>query len=296
MADHNDQRPENQSTSANGSHGASTQFFGRHLWQYAVVQDIFWISSIIGLLVIGYLLRSVLTPILIAFGLAYVLNPIVTTCQERFHIPRVASIVSMLMLFVTTILVAIWLLGPILATEIDQLLHRWPDYQNRIMSYIDNHNIALQEWIKRLVPTDGQPVAGALAGKAPRGLKLLSQAFSTTAYVVACCILTPIFYFFFAWRFDEYLQYVLRLVPNKHRDEVRSLAKKMDAVVGNYIRGRVIASLFLCAGFSFCWWIADVPYSLALGIVTGILGAAPWVSTVGLPIAIMLKYSDVVAD
>ena len=51
------------------------QSSGRHLWQIAAVQDVFWMGLAVLVVWCGFLIRDVLNPILIGFGLAYVLNP-----------------------------------------------------------------------------------------------------------------------------------------------------------------------------------------------------------------------------
>lgn len=267
------------------------RYLGHHLWEYAVVQDLFWIGALIGVAAAGYLLRSVLTPILVAFGLAYVLNPVVRWGEEQARIPRVGSVLAVILLAAAAVVLFAVMLVPPLVSETVELANHVPTYIDGLAEALEFDRLG---WGNAMEEVDLSAVEAipAMTGGAEVGAKVFGLIVSRLVYVAACLILIPVFYFFFAWRFDDSLKQALNLVPRKHRDRVCELAGRMDNAVGNYLRGRIVAMLFLCVGFSLGWWWTGVPYWLALGIGTGLLGIAPWASVIGWPIAILVKYSE----
>jgi predicted PurR-regulated permease PerM len=73
---------------------------GPHLWEIQAVLDVLLILSV--MLVVGllYALSSVFTPVLVALGLAYLFNPLISAAQTRWRLPRPVTI-SLLLLVLT---------------------------------------------------------------------------------------------------------------------------------------------------------------------------------------------------
>ncbi len=107
--------------------------------------------------------------------------------------------------------------------------------------------------------------------------------------------LVPFYFFFFAVSYPLVVRFVRELVPHEHRDEVFRLVEAMDRAVSGFVRGRLVISAILGTVFAIGWLIVGVPYSLALGLVVGIFCAVPYLSVVGVPVAIGLLMVDQVS-
>jgi len=64
----------------------------------------------------------------------------------------------------------------------------------------------------------------------------------------------------------------------------------MDQIVSNFIRGRVVISLMMGVMFSIGWMLCGIQGAFILGMITGLLNIVPYLSVVGWPIAILLKF------
>ncbi|MEM7230362.1 MAG: AI-2E family transporter [Planctomycetota bacterium] len=62
---------------------------------------------------------------------------------------------------------------------------------------------------------------------------------------------------------------------------------KSNAVAG-FVRGRIVISIVMGILLAIGWFFVGVPYSLIIGIITGIFCAVPYLGLVGLPAAILL--------
>jgi len=100
--------------------------------------------------------------------------------------------------------------------------------------------------------------------------------------------LVPFYFFFFAASYPRVIRFTRELVPHEHRDEVFRLVGAMDRAVSGFVRGRLVISAVLGTVFAIGWLIVGVPYSLALGLVVGIFCAVPYLSVIGVPVAIGL--------
>ena len=107
--------------------------------------------------------------------------------------------------------------------------------------------------------------------------------------------LVPFYFFFFATAYPKVMAFLGDLIPNEHRKQVNHLVGSMDRAVSGFIRGRLVISAILGTIFAVGWLIVGVPYSLALGLVVGIFCAVPYLSIIGVPIAIGLLVVDQVS-
>jgi predicted PurR-regulated permease PerM len=107
--------------------------------------------------------------------------------------------------------------------------------------------------------------------------------------------LVPFYFFFFAVSYPRVLRFARDLVPEEHREEVFRLVVAMDRAVSGFVRGRLVISAILGTVFAVGWLIVGVPYSLALGLVVGIFCAVPYLSVIGVPVAIGLLAVDQVS-
>ena len=91
------------------------------------------------LLGLVYALRSVLLPLVIALGLAYIFNPVVTWAHMKLHLPRWAGTTGVMLggLLITLIL-ALVVLPPLISQGVD-LINKAKDYPDQISQIVHEH-------------------------------------------------------------------------------------------------------------------------------------------------------------
>jgi predicted PurR-regulated permease PerM len=70
----------------------------------------------------------------------------------------------------------------------------------------------------------------------------------------------------------------------------------MDEAVNGFLLSRVLIAVIAAFAFVAGWSWADVPYALLLGVLTGLLTIVPYMAIIGLPMALLAKYVDVVSS
>ncbi len=252
-----------------------------------------------GLLLLGWVilgLRPILTPILAALAIAYILNPVVTWVERRG--------ISRLL-----IIAALYFFGTIALLTLGAFL----------LSQTLAQTVGLRENLDRYLAAGGQwlstrAAAGATSAPAPAyvdwwaevapvlkkdGLSLANALVVFLAGLVTnvvnwltLFVLLPMYSFFFLWRFNDMVRAVHDHLPTDTRASVVYIAQTADRAIASFFRGRLLVCLAvgLCTGLG--WTILGVPFALPLGALAGVLNLVPFMSIIALPLALSAAYLD----
>lgn len=278
----------------------------RHLWEFSAVRDLTFV--ILGLCVLGviYWLRALIAPIVVAFALAYAVDPIVRSAQQRLRLTRVqAAIILMLFVLAAVTGFAIWLV-PEFIEQIGRLMQRAPSYWRTLVG----PETARQLWndftSNGQAPTatspadDPQAVLEQLDLKAVMNQVVTGTGYlfgfvgtvvDTGAYLVMAGVLIIVLFFSFSARLDRLGEFD-RFLPAGYRPLARDVADKLDIAFSGYIRGQLLVALFTTTGFCVGFWLIGVPYWFVVGLIGGILSLIPYGQSVGWLLAMLMKYLE----
>lgn len=263
---------------------------------------------------IALVLRQVLTPIVAALALAYILNPPVTWLEQRHQVKRVTSIsigLGLLLLLGLSLLFA----GTV---QVVQLAGDAPDYTERAIRWIDRTVPSLFGTAAEPHPASSPaapsaaPAAEPPAGPTTReqlaklakehgltvGRSIISRVagiVSNVFYWASFTVLLPVFTFFFLWHFNEIVATIRTHLPADYRPTVVRVATTIDGAISNFFRGRLLVCLAVGTLTGLGWlgiglFGIVVPYNLALGALAGVLNLVPFMSVLALPPALLLTY------
>lgn len=274
----------------------------RRLWQIAVVRDVFWIALAVFALGFGYQLRGIFTPVLIGLALAYLFQPPINYMQRRWRVPRpVAISLILVVLIVGGLAFAAWM-GPKFVHQIEALATRTPGY---IKALAAKWNIDLSQVQNQLQGTaaavQADPTgylldwAGMLLAGTGQAVGIIGSILSTATYLLITAVLIPIYFFFFAWHLGPIVRHVESFLPVSRRDRILRVLGRMDQLVSTYFRSRVIIAIIMGALLSAGWAATSVPYWFLLGAGCGLLSLVPYASLIVWPLAVGLKWLDVIS-
>jgi len=267
----------------------------KHLWQIAFVRDLFWFGLIFAFFWCCIYLRDVLLPVLVGFGLAYALDPVLSAVRQKWNVPRYATLAVLYVLIAGILAGVIFFIGPMFAEEVRQFVAEVPQKVEQLRSDVAESEPlggAVGQAKQSLKQSSGS-IASSVTNKLGDGFGWLASFVGVTAYLLFCLLTIPIFLFYFGWQFSETKQQLKSFIPSRYRESTLDKLSKMDTLVGQYIRGRIICSLFQIVFYSAGWALVGVPYALVLGTITGILGTIPWAAGLGWPVAMLLAYLDI---
>lgn len=223
-----------------------------------------------------WLVRGGLYPFIIAFFLAYLLNPAVCWLEER-GMRRVFAILALyLALFSVVIFAGVRLIPlvirelesfgrdlPLMTVKIEELLQAFQgSYQNSALpmslrTSIDNGLVTLQGNVQEYVAR----VVAAILG-------LLSHLIGL--------IISPILAFYLLHDWHDIGTELLRVVPGRWRHDLGHLLRDLDKVLAGVIRGQLTIAVIVGILVSVGLYLLDVRYALIIGILAGMLDIIPY--------------------
>ena len=276
-----------------------SQIADRRLWQIQPIRDL------VGLVLMGltiwlvFDLRRFFAPVFIALVLAYLVEPVVEAVKNRIGLPRwIPALLFTVALVVGTALLITWV-GPLLAEQASTLSSKVPGYVSTLEArygfHVGSLNDHLMGFAQGVKENPTETLSPVLTGTS-QAVGLLGMIVATTLEVLLSTLLVPIFFFLFVWHFDRVRGTVRSVIPGGRGIRTRRILHRMNEAVSSFIRGRLLIAAITAVGFASGWTWTEVPYSLLLGLITGILTIVPYLSLLGWPIALFVKYLDVVSS
>jgi predicted PurR-regulated permease PerM len=277
--------------------GSNKSGIDRHLWEIRPIRDLFIFVAMAGLLWFFYELRGVFLPVFIALLFAYLVDPFVGHSLTRWSIPRPVTVgILMFILALAGIGIGLWLV-PLLIEQAQTLIQKIPVYvhniSERYQSLFNSWSFNLGDFIGRMQDDPLATLQPLLSGTG-HAFGLLGQLLGVTFNVALYTILIPIYFFFFAWHFESMSRTMVRLIPITHRPHLLHVLHRMDTAVRGFFSERLLIAMITGVIYAIGWALTDVPYWFLLGLATGIASLVPYLSAIGWPLAVALKYAEAV--
>jgi predicted PurR-regulated permease PerM len=243
-------------------------------------QTLFWIGTLLVLILLLWLLQSILLPFIAGFVLAYFLDPVADRL-ENLGLPRlVATSIILVTAIFAVVLIAI-LVVPVAA---DQLVKLVADLPNTIKSLVQRFNEQAPTRIKDMVANSGTDLQGQLsdyAGKAAGWIAGFLASLWTGGRalisVLSLIIITPIVAFYLLADWDHIVAKVDSWLPRDHVEELRSIARDIDTALAGFIRGQGTVCLILGVFYAVGLSLVGLKSGMAIGFAAGMLSFIPYV-------------------
>jgi predicted PurR-regulated permease PerM len=248
---------------------------------------------VLGYVVVSYL-AAVLAPILTAFGIAYLLNPLLERLVRRGS-SRALGAAMLLVSFIGVLVVIGTLVAPRVAHQLGEFVDNLPTFVDNLSAWTQQHlNLQLPSNWKSYVASDH---LRASLGDASGPLRRIAEAAVGGAFsvlgVLAELLLIPVFSFYFLTDWPNILRRIDHMVPPRRRAEVREVAHDIDRVVAGWVRGQAIVTTLLAALYALAFTAVGMPLSLPIGLLVGALTVIPFVGTfVGASIALLVTLAS----
>lgn len=247
---------------------------GRLLWLSVALFVLWFLYSIIGLL----------APFIVAFLAAYMLNPFVVKLEKR-SLPRWASsLIAVLLLIGVVVAVILFLVPPavrqfegilqgvsLIAGEVSEFLR-----SGELFTILARLGIPVEE-AQDFVSRELSPRLSGLLQALFEGVFGFVSGFSSVVLHIINAVIIPFIIFYLLKDLPFISEKALALVPVERRERTVETLRKVDTVIGRYLRGAVIVAIIQGCISGVVLWLLGVNYALVLGIMTGILNFIPYV-------------------
>jgi predicted PurR-regulated permease PerM len=255
-------------------------------------QIVFWAVAFLLLGLLLWLFSGVVLPFAAAVALGYLLDPVVDRL-ERLGLNRLgATLIIIAFLALVLVLISI-LIVPVLWRQLVSFVEALPAYAVKLQELISGGlgrlsreyggiladklglgreaGAGLASATNDLVAQAARWVASFLNSLLTRGAALIS--------LISLLVVTPVVTFYMLLDWDKMVAAIDGLIPLRHRETVRGLAREIDIAMAGFLRGQSLVCLFLGSWYGIGLSLIGLDYGLLIGITAGILSFIPYVGS-----------------
>jgi phosphoribosylaminoimidazole-succinocarboxamide synthase len=260
--------------------------------------NITWLALAI-LLVAGglvYLLGPILTPFLAGALLAYIFDPLVDRLETR-GLSRTTGTVLVIVLAGLVLFALLLVALPLFQGQFAELSQRVP-------AALDLLQTRFLPWLAQTFGITINPDLGTLKAwlteqateNSAAWLPTLQTGALAVVGILVNLLLIPVVMFYLLKDWDVMVARVAELAPRDWLGAVTRVARAMDTVVGEFLRGQVAVMATLSLYYSIALWVVGLDYALPIGLLTGVLSFVPFLGFgLGMVLALLvalLQFSD----
>ena len=260
-----------------------------------VARIVFSIVIIGGLLYLVTVLRNALLPFLIAWLLAYMMQPFVKFFQYKLKLKsRILAIIAVIISASLVIGLAAALVVPSVAQEAD-----------RTLSLMRTHNpgaghvpLIPESWIEYLETNvdinqlmellSRENIQNAIKQLAPKVWSILSNTFSIL-FSITIIFVILLYFIFILLDYEKIANGWIELIPARQRTFVKGLADDVEMSMNRYFRGQSLIALSVGVLLAIGFRIVGFPLAVILGLFIGVLNLIPYMQTIGIIPMILLS-------
>ena len=243
-----------------------------------------WLGVVVLLCVFIYLLHPILTPFLVALGLAYLFDPLVDRL-EKYGLSRTWGVVAVFALFTLIVMAMLLVLVPMLAKQLLRLYELAPQMldwlQHTAMPWaqaklglndgfwkFDKVKAAISEHMGQTTDIVGVVLSQATAS----GLALIG--------LLANLVLIPVVSFYLLRDWDLMMAKIRSLLPRNNEERIVSLAGECHEVLGAFVRGQLLVMLALGVIYAAGLMLVGLELGLLIGLIAGLAAIVPYMGFV----------------
>lgn len=222
---------------------------------------------------------EIVQPFVWAIVIAYVLLPVVGALQQRASLPRTASAFLVFLMLLAVIFGGGRLLLPRLADNARELQTTWPSLLENARQTISDEfdRLGLSDLDDALIGPNVVDIERQLAGMAQRNALPFVVGFG---HFFVDFLIFLIATFLMLRDAPRLLEVLRRSLPRQHRVEILHVLRDTNVMLGRYIRGQLILVILMSSVTTVALTLLNVPYSILLGLITGLLETIPFVGPI----------------
>lgn len=248
-------------------------------------RTLFYLSLMVVAIWLVYLGRGVLPPFILAAGFAYILNPLVTLLTRQIRLPRVAAIGLIYISLIGILAVLILTVGVDLVDESESFAAEARGFLHEAGLQIGTLPLFLQPAATDLL----ESARGSFITMPRHVVTFLPGVVNGTINILVFLVAA----FYFLKDGHQFMEGAFKLLPGDWRIIAEEMTRKVNRVLGNYLRAQLILVVIMSSLTYVGLLIMGVKYALVLAIFTGFAEIVPFIGPViAAAIAMLVAYTD----
>ncbi len=231
---------------------------------------------LLGVLLVLYLIRGLLTPFIIAFVVTFFLSPVVDY-MEGEGINRTFAVILLIILTLIFLFILWKLTWPTLQTEISSFQKNAPVYMGKIQGSLER-GMKLFEKTAGFIPEGTmQKALQQKINSLTSGIGDISSLLKIVREFVVTFILIQVVVFFFLKDGRRIKKVLIAYVPNKYFETFLTLFYEIHEQISNYIRGQFTDAFMVGILAIMGLYLFDINYAVFIGAIVGVANIIPYI-------------------
>ena len=237
----------------------------------------------------------VLFPVLAAFLIAYLTQPLASFC-ERHRLPRIGGFLVVLLIFAALLGLMLLVVLPAIVHELMWIGQKFPAWRTALEKNIGTFLVDLEQrypeayallqdrvtqWAQENIPSVAQRLVGWLAGIIGSAVGLASALLNL--------ILIPVIAAYLTVDFHKFIGTLQALIPRPVLPAVGKVVQDVNQVLRDFLRGQLLVAMALGLMYTTGLVLVGAPMAFVIGPLSGLLSLVPYLGFVlGLGTATLL--------
>lgn len=233
------------------------------------------------------ILGRVFTASVIGLIIAFILNPLVQKLEKK-GIKRNYAIILVYLIIVLVVVILIGVIVPRTLVEIRKFAQEIPNFANNITNSFWDYTADIFERDSEIFITIQRQIndafdrfitnfTGFISNSASSVTTFLSNFVQNFISVLVMIMLVLIIAFYFMLDKDSYKSKIVNLVPDDIKPDMADLAGRLNEVLSEFIRGRIILAIFVGVATMILLLILRVDFAVVIGLITTIADIIPYI-------------------
>lgn len=231
------------------------------------LRTLFFIITGLIILWFLYIERAILTPFILAAIFAYIFNPIVNFFYHKLKFPRIVTVIAIYLIIISLVILSGFAFSKRVVDE--SYLLRQEAYT--ITQNAKNQLNYLPDWARPTIADTLSALDRTSNITYPSVFSFAPKAFSRILSLII--FLFAAFYFLKEGR--SMIDKLLNFVSGDYRVEVDILTRKINSVLGSYLRGQIFLVFFVSSVLFIFLTILGVKFSFILAVFSGFAEIVP---------------------
>lgn len=231
-------------------------------------------------------LESVTTMVMVAFFLAYILDPPVQRLASA-GLGRPLAVGLILFLGMSVFVGLMIVLVPAALAEISSFVALVPNYAFKFRDLF----LQVMQKLDWTLPNDWEATAPVIIEKlreliprvADPARRIISSVYHSTFSILATTVqvlLIPVIAYYLLMSFEDIKRGIADLIPPYTREPVMQKLSEIDRLLSAFVRGQLTVALIMAVLYSVGFLIVGIDLAIVLGIICGILWIIPYLGTI----------------
>lgn len=229
--------------------------------------------SLIAIVYISVIGKSVLVPLVIGFLIAMLMLPFSNFQERKLKFSRIASSLISAIVFSLVILGVFFLIG----TQIAHFQQDLPEFREQIITLFhdiqvfvyDRFGVSEEEQIKYI----SQNAEGVLK----KGTGVVGTVLGYVTSISASAMFTFLAIFFFLLYRSHLVKFIVWCFPPKEGKRVKFVVSEIQSIIKQYIFGLMIQVVLVSTLMFIAYSIIGIKYALLFAILCGVLNLIPYI-------------------